>query len=352
MEYQLAAELNPTDPQVDAALRDARQRLRTKISVSRDGRTDLETSSIARATCPRPAWSCPRRQAARLTGVRQRRHVARRLPDLAKFANLNVVFDPAFRDQPISIDLRNVTLDDALAALTASTHTFYRVTAPRTITIVPDTPAKRREYEESVVRTFYLSNADIKEVIDLLRVVVDIRQISPITGTNAISIKDTPERVAAAARLIAAIDKARPEVIIDVELLEVDRTKLRNTGCRSPRRVPDGIYGIDRHQPRRLHARQPQQPDGRRRVPLRHPGRCITGCSRTTRPRARSPTRNCAPSDGIAAQARFGDESRCRSRPSRRSPPAASTRSRSRRSTTRTSASTSTSRRACITTTR
>ena len=114
--------------------------------------------------------------------------------------------------------------------MTASTHTFYRVTAPRTITIVPDTPAKRREYEESVVRTFYLSNADIKEVIDLLRVVVDVRQISPITATNAISIKDTPERIAAAARLIAAIDKARPEVVIDVELLEVDRTRLREYG--------------------------------------------------------------------------------------------------------------------------
>ena len=99
----------------------------------------------------------------------------------------------------ITADLRNTSLEDALASLTASTHTFYRVTAPRTITIIPDTPAKRREYEEPIVRTFYLSNADIKEVIDLLRIVVDVRQISPITATNAISLKDTPERIAAAA---------------------------------------------------------------------------------------------------------------------------------------------------------
>ena len=88
------------------------------------------------------------------------------------------MFDPTFRDQPLSIDLRNASLRDALDSVTASTHTFYRMTAPRTVTIVPDTPAKRREYEESVVRTFYLSNADLKEVIDLLRVVIDIRQIS------------------------------------------------------------------------------------------------------------------------------------------------------------------------------
>ena len=109
------------------------------------------------------------------------------------------------------------------------------MTAPRTITIIPDTPAKRREYEEAIVRTFYLSNADIKEVIDLLRIVVDIRQISPITATNSISIKDTPERIAAAAKLIAAIDKARPEVVIDVELLEVDRTQA--AGVRAADRV-------------------------------------------------------------------------------------------------------------------
>ena len=198
---------------------------------------------------------------------------------LAKFANVNLVFDPAFRDQPISIDLRNVTLEDALDAMTASTHTFYRVTAPRTITIVPDSPAKRREYEESVVRTFYLSNADIKEVIDLLRVVIDIRQISPITATNAISIKDTPERIAAAAKLISAVDKARPEVIIDVELLEVNRTRLLEYGLQiaSPDhlRHADGHQRLGRHQPRELHAGQPAQPDRRRRLPLRHPWRVL-----------------------------------------------------------------------------
>ena len=149
------------------------------------------------------------------------------------------------------IDLRKATLANALASVTAATRTFYRVTAQRTITIIPDTPAKRREYEESVVRTFYLSNADIKEVIDLLRIVVDIRQISPITATNAISLKDTPERIAAAAKLIAAIDKARPEVIIDVELLEVDRTRLREYGLWLASPGSDGISGTrGRQQPR------------------------------------------------------------------------------------------------------
>jgi general secretion pathway protein D len=249
VEYQLASELNPTDVQVEAALRDARQRLRTKVAVSRNGRTDLETLIDRTRDMPATGFELP--DSAKLPGslVFGNGATSRAVfMSLAKFANLNLVFDPAFRDQPLSIDLRNVTLEDALTAVTASTHTFYRVTAPRTITVVPDTPAKRREYEESVVRTFYLSNADIKEVIDLLRVVIDIRQVSAITATNAISVKDTPERIAAAAKLINAVDKARPEVIIDVELLEVNRTQLREYGLQiaSPTSsgTPTGINGV------------------------------------------------------------------------------------------------------------
>jgi general secretion pathway protein D len=107
---------------------------------------------------------------------------------------------------------------------------------------VPDTPAKRREYEDEVVRTFFLSNADLKEAIDLLRIVVDLRRIAGLPGTNAITIKDTPERLAAAARIISAIDKAKPEVIIDVELLEVARTRLKEYGLQI---ASPGSPGID-----------------------------------------------------------------------------------------------------------
>ena len=188
---------------------------------------------------------------------------------LGRFASVNVVFDPTFRDQPVTIDLRNSTLEAALQAVAASTRNFYRVTAQRTITVVPDTPAKRREYEEEVVRTFFLSNADLKETMDLLRIVVDPRRVAPTAATNAITIKDTPERVAAAGTLIAAIDKARPEVVIDVELLEVDRTRLREYGLQiaSPGTPPTGIDGQVDDQPRRPDAARPAEPHAVGRLP-------------------------------------------------------------------------------------
>ena len=102
---------------------------------------------------------------------------------------------------PITVDLRNASLEEALNTVAGVTRTFFRVTAQNTVVVVPDTEAKRREYEEEVVRTFYLSNADLKETMDLLRLVLDARRISVTTATNALTIKDTPERMAAAARV-------------------------------------------------------------------------------------------------------------------------------------------------------
>jgi general secretion pathway protein D len=246
LELQVAAELNPSNGDVEDLLRSTRLALRNKIAVSREGKTKLEAlMEHARESGP-IGLELPKD--IKLPSSLVFRDASSRdvLTALARFANLNITFDPAFRETPITIEVRNTTFEDALSSVTSTTRTFFRVTAPRTVTIVPDTPAKRREYEEEIVRTFYLSNAEVKETIDLLRIVVDARRVAGMPGTNAISIKDSPERIAAAGRVITAIDKARPEVVLDVELLEVDRTKLREYGLQiaSPGNPPSaGING-------------------------------------------------------------------------------------------------------------
>jgi general secretion pathway protein D len=243
VEYELAAELNPGNGDIDAALRNLRTQLRTRVAVSREGKTQLEalidqSQKLGPAGLELPAdVRLPASLVFRDASVRDIYTV------IARFANVNIIFDPTFRDDRITIDLSNVSLDQALMAVSSATRNFYKVTAQRTVTVIPDTAAKRREYEEEVVRTFYLSNADLKETIDMLRIVVDARRIAPLTANNALTIKDTPERVAAAGRIIQAIDKARPEVVIDVELLEVDRTKLLEYGLQVASPGSPGING-------------------------------------------------------------------------------------------------------------
>jgi len=242
-EYQLAAELNPENAQVQKELADTQSVLRAKVPVRRDGKTELEALVERMRDQPLPGISIP---ADPLPDELNFRNASSDIVirALAQMSKVNVVFDPAFRAQPINIEIRNQTLDQALRAITASTQTFYRVTAPRTIAIVPDTPAKRREYEEDLVRTFYLSNADVKETMDMLRIVIDARRIAAIAGTNAITITDTAERIDAAGRLISMIDKARPEVMTDVELLEVNRTRLNEWGLQFASPNSAGINGV------------------------------------------------------------------------------------------------------------
>jgi general secretion pathway protein D len=239
-EYEIASELNPGSGEVDDELRATRNKLRAKIAVSREGKTELQTIIERARDLPPPGLDLP--QGVKMPAALTFRDAASRdvFTAIARLGTISLTFDNAFRDTPVTVDLRNASLEDALNTVASATRTFFRVTAPRTVIVIPDTPAKRREYEEEVVRTFYLSNADLKETMDLLRLVLDARRISPTSATNALTIKDTPERISAAGRVLSAIDKARPEVIIDVELLEVDRTRLLEYGLQLASPVSSG----------------------------------------------------------------------------------------------------------------
>ncbi len=247
VEYQLAGELNPGNMDIENELQETRSQLRAKIAIRDDGKTRLESLIAQSLAAPLPGAALPEDAKLPESVVFRDANARDVYAAIGKFTNISVVFDPTFRDQPVSIDLRNKTLAEALGMLSTSTRNFWRTIGDREIVVVPDTAAKRREYEEEVYKTFYLSNADLKETIDILRIVVDARRIAALTGTNAITIRDTPERINAAGKIISAIDKARPEVTVDVELLEVNRTHLLEFGLQiaspAPGSTPTGING-------------------------------------------------------------------------------------------------------------
>src|SRR5262245_32862929 len=242
VEYGVAAELSPANTTIDEELRTTRNKLRAKINVARDGKTELQSLIERTRDLPPPGLDLPN---VKMPGSLVFRDASSRdvFTAIARLGSISLVFDPQFRDTPVTVDLRNATLDDALTAVAGATRAFFRVNAPQTVIVIPDTPAKRREYEEEIVRTFYLSNADAKETMDMLRLVLDARRLSLLTATNALVIKDTPEHIVAASRMLAAIDKAKPEVIIDVQLLEVDRTRLLEYGLQIASPNQPGING-------------------------------------------------------------------------------------------------------------
>ena len=145
VEYSVAAELNPASPVIDDEMKATRNKLRTRVAVSREGKTELETLIDRTRDLPPPGLDLPAnvRMPASLTF----REASSRdvFTTIARFGGIGLVFDQQFRDAPISVDLRNASLDDALSAVGAATRTFFRVTAPQTVVIVPDTPVKRRD---------------------------------------------------------------------------------------------------------------------------------------------------------------------------------------------------------------
>jgi general secretion pathway protein D len=149
---------------------------------------------------------------------------------IGEIAGVNVAFDEDFVDQTVSIEAEDSSFEDVIRSLTETTGHFFRVESPHLITIVPDTQNKRLQYERQVAQTFYLSSADLVETADTLRIVLGIRQIAQHAGTNSITMVDTWEQVRSAQRIIEALDRSPGEVVVDVELMEVNRTHLEQYG--------------------------------------------------------------------------------------------------------------------------
>jgi general secretion pathway protein D len=143
---------------------------------------------------------------------------------------INILFDQAVKDDRISIELKDVTAQQALERVMQAANHFYKVLDEHTIIVVPDNPQARRDYEDLVIQTFYLSNGDAEQVTNVVRTMIEARNVFPLKALNAITIRDTADKVRIAQKIIEANDKAKAEVVVDVELLQMDLTKTRDIG--------------------------------------------------------------------------------------------------------------------------
>ncbi len=153
---------------------------------------------------------------------------------VGKLAGLTVIFDVDFTSRRISVELTNVTLEQALNIVALQSKAFWRPVTSNIIFVAPDQAQKRKDYEEEIVKTFYLRNTtlpqELTEIVTSIRQLLDLRRVQQINAQNAIVIRDTPDRVMLAEKIINDIDKAKPEVVIQVAVLQARRDRLRNIG--------------------------------------------------------------------------------------------------------------------------
>lgn len=246
IEWRKASEYDPANRQAAAKVTELDQTIRERLEAAR----------------PRPAIEQLREQ-ARQAGAEPTLNPASREPLTVRFTNasmrdilnfianasgINITYDPGFQDRAYTVTLDGVTLEQALQQILSVNNLFHKVLNQRTIIVVPETPANRAKYDEQVIQTFYLSNADATEMAQLLTNITRIAGIAvqPVIianrTANTITVRATGPMVAIIGQVVTANDKPRAEVIIDVEILEVNRTRAKQYGLNLSQYAIQGIF--------------------------------------------------------------------------------------------------------------
>ena len=155
---------------------------------------------------------------------------------IGKLGGINVLFDLDYKPQKITVELNEVMVIDALKMVALESKTFFRPISPTAIFVAAE--GKRKEYESNVMKTFFLRNAstpaELQEVVGTLKGMLEISRIQVNPTRSSITVRGTPDQLVLAEKLIAEADKAKAEVIIDVAVMEVDRTRINNMGTTLP----------------------------------------------------------------------------------------------------------------------
>lgn len=163
------------------------------------------------------------------------------LEGVAKVGGVTLVFDKDVRNDPISISIQDTPFEEALQLILNSNSLFSRQISPAVQIVSPDTKQKQEQYRDLMIRTFYLSAAKAKDMVLLLKGMLDSKRMHANEQLNAIIIRDQPEKLELAEKIILANDRQEPEVLFDLEVLEVNRTKSQTYGLNYPKQAGAGL---------------------------------------------------------------------------------------------------------------
>jgi type II secretory pathway component GspD/PulD (secretin) len=234
-EARRASEYDPTNRQIAAKVVQLEQTIRDRIEASRPKPPVEKMRERARALGAEPVLNPASREPLKLSFVNA--SVRDILNFIGEYSGINITFSSDYREPAgYTVRLSGVTLEEALRQVLSSNNLFYKVLNERTILVIPDTPQNRAKYEEQVVRTFYLSNADAVEVAQLLNTVLRvpgvaiIPTIAPNKTRNTITVRGTRALVEIMERVVEANDRPSAEVLLDVSIMEVNRTRAKQYG--------------------------------------------------------------------------------------------------------------------------
>jgi general secretion pathway protein D len=232
-EYRRASEYDPTNRQVAGKVLEVERRLRDLAEASRPQPSVQQLQQAARQS-PEPLLNPASRDPIDI--VFNNASLRDILNSMGMSAGINVTFERDYADRAYSVQMRGVTFEQALNQILAANQLFYKVINERTIMVIPDNAQKRALYEEQVIRTFFISNADATEVAQILNGVIRIPalavapQIVANKTNNTITVRASANIVQIIQRIVEQNDNPKAEIILDVQILEVNRGRAKQFG--------------------------------------------------------------------------------------------------------------------------
>lgn len=259
-QFKRAITIEPSNPDHQSGLlealrlTDARGQNREADRLAQLGRTDEAMEAYARAAELDPSFKEPLDNISKLTEEQQalNRDDRRKQPVTLKFRNaglkevlegigkaggINLIFDKDVRNDPVTISIQDTPFEEAFNLILNSNSLFAQTVSPGVMIVSPNTKQKQEQYQDLMIRTFYLSNAKAKDMLVLLKSMLDSKRMHANEQLNTIVIRDQPEKLEMAEKLILANDRLDSEVLFDVEVLEVDRTVSQTYGLTYPKSV-------------------------------------------------------------------------------------------------------------------
>jgi type II secretory pathway component GspD/PulD (secretin) len=244
-EYRRASEYDPPNRQIAGKVTELERRIRDSLEAARP-------RAAAPPAAPRPG-AAPLPLANLNTVVDPARFNQANLRDvintLAEAAGIQVQYERDYQDRTVSVTLDRVTLGEALQQVLTNNGNFYKVVNQRTILVIPDNPQKRQQYDEQVVQTFYLSHSDSAEVSASLNNILNIPgtqtqrpTIIPNKTNNSITARASASMIPLIARLVQMQDTPRAEVLVDVQILEVSRSRTKEYGLNLSDYAIQGVF--------------------------------------------------------------------------------------------------------------
>jgi type II secretory pathway component GspD/PulD (secretin) len=233
-EYRLAAQFDPSNSEVAGRAANLEITIRDRIEAERPPAPIQAMREQARRETAPPLLDPASRDP--LTFESREASLQDFLDFIGDATGINVTYDSQFEDRPVSFRIDGMTLEETLDHVLSTNELFYKVLNARTIIVVPETPQKRGQYDEQVIQTFFVFNADVQELAQLLGQVVRVPGMAiqpviiPNSLNNTITVRATGPVVAIVEQVIAANDKPLAEIIIDVEIIEVNIEKAKRFG--------------------------------------------------------------------------------------------------------------------------